>query len=159
MRNLNSSFTRVLVAWYGIFQIIHLVSLIRAAIALFQGGSFTFPALPPRNGWQPQAAYFLLGMGIIDTFNIIISLIFVYGYFTYARWRLTFGVLTLTVMMYSALIFAFGTIFTGAWKDNFVSYTILLIAFIPVIILYFLFTVQALRVRFYESSDSGTSFY
>lgn len=159
MRNLNNTFTRILVVWYAVFQLVHLVSLIRAAIALLQGGVFTFPALPPKTGWSGQTGFFLLGMGIFDAVNIIISLIFVYGYFTYARWRLTFGVLTLTVMMYSALVFAFATIASGAWMDNLVSYIIITVAFLPVIILYYLFTMQALKSRFYESSDSGTSIY
>lgn len=155
MRNLNSTFTRVLVVWYAVFQIAHLVSLVRAGIALLSGTIFTFPAMPPREGWTMQASDFLMGMAIFDSVNILLSLIFVYGYFSLARWRLSFGVLTLTVQMYSALVFGFATAVSGAWSNYPVSYISITIAFLPVVILYFQFTLQALKARFYESSASG----
>ncbi len=135
MRNPDSTLGRILVAYYGLVEVLHLIAIGRATVVLDMTGEMTFPAPPPAGGWSEQAGYFFVGVGVIDALNVIIALIFVYGYFRRARGRDWLGAITLTVAAYSALLFAFATIPTGAWAQRPVEYAVIVVAFAPVLVL------------------------
>ncbi|MGE5352827.1 MAG: hypothetical protein ACM3P0_12140 [Acidobacteriota bacterium] len=158
MKNLNSSFIRFLVIWYAVFQMAHLTFLLRAAQLFIQYKIFVFPASPPAGGWHWQAGNFLIGMGVMDGLNILLTLAFVWGYFAHSRWRLFAGLLNLSVMMYSAVVFAIGTIADGAWGPNIIEYVAMAVAFTPVVVLFFELLIMALKGRFYESYGEGLDF-
>ncbi|MGE5431874.1 MAG: hypothetical protein ACM3QX_12410 [Syntrophomonadaceae bacterium] len=158
MKNLNSSFIRFLVIWYAVFQMAHLTFLLRAAQMLIQLKIFVFPAPPPPGGWQWQAGNFLTGMGVMDALNILITLVFIWGYFANSRWRLLVGLLNLSMMMYSAAVFAIGTIFSGAWMPNIFEYAAMTAVFMPVIILFFELLIMGFKGRFYESYGEALDF-
>ncbi len=126
---------KILVAYFGFVEILHLIAIGRATVVLETTGEMTFPAPPPAGGWSEQAGYFFVGVGAIDALNVIIALIFVYGYFRRAPWRDWLGTLTLTVAAYSALLFAFATVPTGAWTHRPVEYAVIVVAFAPVLVL------------------------
>lgn len=139
MRGPNTPLAKLLVAYYGLIQTVHLVVLARAATLLLVNGSITFPAPPPPGGWTTQASHFLVGLGGVDAANAMAALAFVYGFFSRARWRYWLGTLTLSVAGCSALLFAYGTIASGAWAHNPVSYLSITLAFAPVAALTILF--------------------
>jgi hypothetical protein len=135
MSNPDSRLAKVLVAYYGFIQALHLIGIGRASVVLETTGEMTFPAPPPAGGWSEQAINFFVGVGAIDALNAVIALVFVYGFFKGARWRGWLGTLTLTVAAYSALLFAFATIPTGAWADRPVEHLVIVLAFAPVLAL------------------------
>ncbi|HSJ58675.1 MAG TPA: hypothetical protein VLC95_15940 [Anaerolineae bacterium] len=133
---------RGLVAYYGFIQAAHLIALLRAAILLLTTGRLTFPAPPPPPGWTDQARYFLVTLGLLDTFLILLSFAFVAGYFARARWHSWLGLATLSAFVASAFAFAGGTLPTGAWAAHPLAYLSLVLAFLPVVPL-FLFCLAA----------------
>jgi hypothetical protein len=135
MNNPNSTLAKLLVAYYGFIQALHLIGIGRATAVLETTGEMTFPAPPPAGGWSEQAINFFVGVGAIDALNVILALVFVCGFFKGARWRGWLGALTLTVAAYSALLFAFATIPTGAWAFRPVEYLVIVVAFVPVLVL------------------------
>ena len=135
MRDPGSGSARILVAYYGFIQVLHLIAIGRATVVLQTSGEMTFPAPPPAGGWSPQAEHFFVGVGAIDALNAVIALVFVYGFLKGARWRGWLGTLTLTVTAYSALLFAFATLPTGAWTVRPVEYLIIVVVFAPVLML------------------------
>jgi hypothetical protein len=128
---------RGLVAYYGFIQAAHLVALVRAAILLLTTGRLTFPAPPPPTGWTDQARYFLVTLGLLDTFLILLSFAFVAGYFARAPWHPWLGLATLSAFVASAFAFAGGTLPTGAWAAHPLAYLSLVLAFLPVAVLFF----------------------
>lgn len=76
-----------------------------------------------RRGWSAQLVHFLNGMAATDTLNAALALVFVYGYFTLRPvTRLAgLGTLTLTVSMYAAAVFTYGTVAVGAWTTHLVA--------------------------------------
>jgi hypothetical protein len=140
---------RLLVAYYGVVEVAHAIALARAGIQLMATGTIGFPALPPPEGWSIQVVPFLVGTGAVDAVNVVVAFAFVYGYFTKARWRWGLGTVTLTVTAYSAIIFAFGTIASGAWGHNPVGYLSIAAVFAPVVMLMVLYTTWAAADRLY----------
>lgn len=87
-------------------------------------------------------------MGATDAVNAVVALVFVYGYFAQARWRVWLGTLSLTVSAYSAIIFTYGTVASGAWTHNPTGYLSVALVFIPVAVLIILFSVWVVAGRF-----------
>jgi hypothetical protein len=137
---------KALVAWYGLFQAIHIVVNVRG-LAQLARGSLDFPAMPPPDGWSAQAVQFMTGIAATDLLNAVVTLVFVYGYFTRARWRLWLGTLTLTVSMYAAIVFTYATLASGAWPDNLFGYVFLTVTFVPVVVLFVLVCVWGVQGR------------
>ena len=131
--------TGLLVGYYGLLQLAHLMLLARAGLQLLSGGGIGFPAPPPSGGWQEQATHFLIGMGLVDAVNVPVSLLFVYGYFARAAWRDRVGTLALTISAYSAVAFLYGTAMSGAWADNLLDYFVVAFLFAPAVVLSALF--------------------
>ena len=95
MRDPDSRLAKILVAYYGFIQALHLVGIGWASVVLDTTGEMTFPAPPPVGGWSEQAINFFVGVGAIDALNAVLALVFVYGFFKGARWRGWLGALTL----------------------------------------------------------------
>ncbi|HDP67534.1 MAG TPA: hypothetical protein ENN20_03410 [Candidatus Marinimicrobia bacterium] len=124
-----------MIAWFGFVQSLHLLALFRALIIYIKTAQLPFPALPPPQGWSPQAEHFLVGNGIIDAVNIFLSLIFVYGFFKSKPWALKTGLISLTILLYSALIFGYATINAGAWSAHPFAYWTMALLYTPIFML------------------------
>ena len=154
MRGPDGRLARLLVAYYGVVEVAHAIALARAGIQLMATGTIGFPAPPPPGGWSTQVVPFLVGTGVVDAVNVVVAFAFVFGYFTKARWRWGLGTVTLTVAAYSAIIFAFGTIASGAWGHNPVGYLSVAAVFAPVAVLMVLYTTWAATGRLYEHASA-----
>lgn len=141
-----SKFSLFLIIWYGLYQAVHLIVNVLALVN-FSSGSVSFPALPPPSGWSPQTIHFFTAMAVVDSVNAVLSLVFIYGYVKRTRWRFWLGTLTLTVSMYAAILFNYGTLASGAWLENLFQYLFLNIAFFPVVILFCLFGIWAVSSK------------
>ena len=137
MTKTDSRFVKFLVAWYGLFQAVHILF---NGLYLLNPGMPPFP--PPAEGWLPQTVHLLNGIATADLVNAVFSLLFVYAYFTKAKWRMWLGTLTLTISMYAAIVFTYGTIAMGAWTGNLFGYVWTYIPFIPVIALFILVSLR-----------------
>jgi hypothetical protein len=157
MNNQSSTFTKILVAYCGLIQSAHILALTRSYTLLRQSGEITFLAQPPSGGWSLQAEHFLISLGAIDFVNALLVLVFVYGYFSRARWWYWLGTVTLTVSIITALVYAYGTIASGAWGGNLVEYLILLVLFTPVGVLYILFGIWGVNGKGGEGNPSEPS--
>jgi len=144
---------KALVVWYGLYQAGHFVF---NALYLLQPGTPPFP--PPAEGWLPQTVHFLNGMAASDLVNAVLSLVFVYGYFTRARWRMWLGTLTLTVSMYAAVVFTYGTVATGTWAGNLLGYLWFYVPFLPVVALFILVNVWVARGMGELPMDKGAEY-
>jgi hypothetical protein len=137
----NKPFIRTLIAYYGILQSLHLVVLVRAGTILLIQGRFPFPILPPPSGWDPQVIPFMLGLGTTDLAGILLGLFFVYrALITGACYR-RHGVISLTIFITGAIVFAFGTLPSGAWGAHPIAYGSMAVLFAPTILLF----IQLLR--------------
>ena len=142
LNNPDSNWAKFLVAWYGIYQFGHIIF---NSLYLLNPGTPPFP--PPADGWLPQTVHFLNGMAIVDLINAVLTQVFVYGHFTKATWRMWLGTLTLTISMYAAIVFTYGTIAIGAWAGNLLGYIWFYVPFIPVAILFGLVAIWTVRGR------------
>ena len=133
------------IAYYGILQSLHLVILVRAGVILLLQGRFPFPILPPPNGWDPQVIPFMIGLGTTDMAGILLGLIFTAQFFVKKRLNRRLGVISLTIFITGAVVFAIGTIFNGAWAAHPLAYGSMVILFLPVPILYYWLLVSNLR--------------
>ena len=130
------NWTVFLIGYYGILQSLHLVALIRAgAILLLEGGS-PFPILPPPGGWADQTLPFLLGLGATDAVGIILGMIFAYRAVIQDNFNRRLGVISLTIFITGAIVFAAGTFPSGAWGTHPVAYGTMAILFAPTVVLY-----------------------
>jgi hypothetical protein len=75
---------------------------------------------------------FLVATAVADAVNVALAWLFVYGYFARARWRWWVGGITLTAAVYSAIVFAWGTMASRAWGYRPVGYLLMAVAFVPV---------------------------
>lgn len=147
MRDPESRLAKLLVAYYGLIEAAHFVVLVQAGMRLLLTGRIGFPAPPPPGGWAGQLYPFFVAMGVVDAAGIAVAWLFVYGYFAGARWRWWAGWVTLTSIVYSAVVFAWGTVRSGAWSRWPVAYLALAVAFVPVALLVILYVTWAVRGR------------
>ncbi len=126
----------ILIAYYGLLQTLHLLVLIRAGIILLQGGEAPFPILPPPGGWGDQSMYFMFGLAGMDIVGIIFGIIFSYQALIKDMFIFVLGILSLTIFLSGAIVFAAGTFPTGAWASNPISYWIMVVLFMPSLFLY-----------------------
>ncbi|MCF7902882.1 MAG: hypothetical protein K9M19_05595 [Candidatus Marinimicrobia bacterium] len=99
-------------------------------------GDIGFPASPPAGGWPEGAIPFLVAMGITDAILIVMSEIFVIGFFKQKAWSERIGLVALAGSMATALVFALGTLPSGAWWAHPVAYGGMTILFVPYVILF-----------------------
>jgi hypothetical protein len=132
----NKPIIRILIAYYGILQSLHLVVLLRAGVILLLQGRFPFPILPPPGGWDPQVIPFMIGLGTTDIAGILLGLCFVYRALIKGAFYRRLGVISLTIFITGAIVFAVGTFPSGAWGTHPIAYGIMAILFFPAVILY-----------------------
>lgn len=136
---------KILIGFYGLLQSLHLLVLIRAgAILLFEGG-FPFPILPPRGGWTPQTIPFLVGLGITDSIGILLGMIFAVQFFAKKRLNRRLGVISLTIFITGAFVFAIGTLINDAWAAHPLAYVSMAVVFLPTPFLFYWLLVSNLR--------------
>ena len=78
----------------------------------------------------------MFGLAGTDVVAIFLAFIFVYQAYFKNKIRDLIGILSLTIFISGAIIFAVGTLFTGAWRSHPVGYGLMAILFLPVLILY-----------------------
>jgi len=127
---------KVLIAYYGILQSLHLLVLIRAGYMLLQGEPAPFPILPPPGGWQEQSIPFMFGLAGMDVIGIILGIYYSFKTFFKQEHILLLGILSLTIFISGAVVFAAGTYPSGAWAAHPLSYWSMVILFAPVPYLY-----------------------
>ena len=126
--------SRVLVAYFGVFQSFHLLMNARYQFLPFASRP-PLPFAPPPGGWTPQLVYFTSGMAVADLVNAALSLAFVYGFFRQAKWSSWLGTVTLTVAAYAAFAFTWGAVMAGAPALSW-SYAWMNVPTIPVLMLF-----------------------
>ncbi len=136
----------LLIAYYGSLQTLHLLALLRAGIILLQGGEAPFPILPPPGGWGDQSMYFMFGLAGMDVVGIILAITFSYQTLIKDKFMSVLGLLSLTIFLSGAIVFAAGTFPTGAWASNPISYWIMVILFTPSFFLYIKLLNHSLRI-------------
>lgn len=127
---------RLMTGYYGVLQSLHLLLLARAGWCLLQKQQMPFPASPPLGGWPGPALPYLLGMGIVDLFAIGLGLVFSYSFIIRKEINIVLGLISLTAALSSGIVYLMGTIPSGAWVANPLSYLAVLLLFSPVIPLY-----------------------
>jgi hypothetical protein len=126
--------SRALVVWYGIFQAGHLALNARYQFVPFADRP-PLPFTPPTEGWLPQTIAFGSGMAVADLLNAALSLLLVAGFFRRASWAGWLGTVTLTVSVYAAFAFTWGSVAAGAPALG-LSYLWLNLAMIPIVVLF-----------------------
>ena len=127
-----------LAGYYGILQTIHLFFLGRAGIILLKTGKVPFPASPPPGGWSKEVLPYLMGMAAADVIAILLGIYFVYFLLIKKTIKPLVGIISLTIALSSGVVYLIGTLPSGAWSHNPVSYLIVFLAFSPVIPLFIL---------------------
>lgn len=127
---------KVLIAYYGILQSLHLLVLIRAGYMLLQGEPAPFPILPPPGGWEEQTMPFMLGLAGMDVLGIFLGIFYSYQTISISKHHRLLGIISLTIFISGAIIFAAGTFPSGAWASHPFAYGAMVTLFTPVPILY-----------------------
>ena len=128
-----------LVYYYGALQIFHFVFLSVTYINYLKNGSIALLAPPPAGGWQQQSIAFFLAMGGVDAVNALLSILFVRSFIMNKKWSIYLGLIVLSISLYSAIIYLYPVLSTGAFQNNLINYLIIGVLFLPVIMLYVLF--------------------
>ncbi len=130
--------SRYLAGYYGFLQTMHIFFLGRAGLILMQTGRVPFPASPPPGGWDPAVLPFMMGMAAADVVAACLGIIFSYSLLIKKSFKPLVGIISLTIALSSAVVYLVGTLPAGAWVHNPISYLIVVLAFSPIIPLYFL---------------------
>jgi hypothetical protein len=128
-----SKLKRFLIGYYGGLQSAHLFFLARAGFIIQTTGRVPFPASPPPSGWPDSVWPFLLGMGAVDVVAASLGIFFSYQYLVKGDLKLRAGLISLTIAVCSGIIYLFGTLPSGAWAANPISYLIVVLVFSPVV--------------------------
>lgn len=135
----DDKFTKSLVLAFGLYQIAHLFSNFRGAFLYFGQGKLPFPAMPPAGGFDQHLINAYVDMAFMDSLNALVSLVFVWGYFTKKPWRLWLGGITLTLSVYAGILYNLSAFQAGAWAgDNLPGYLLVNITYLPVAVLWLL---------------------
>lgn len=135
MKKLNKIY-KWLIAYYGILQSLHILTLARAGGILFFSQLTPFPILPPVGGWSSQTMPFLYGLAGIDVIGILLGIIFAWRHLFKKNFKPILGLVSLTIFISGAVVFAAGTFPTGAWSAHPLSYWLMVLLFAPIIPLY-----------------------
>lgn len=146
----------LLVAYYALYQLVHVFVNIRGLGILISGGTLDFPAPPPAGGWSPDVVHIGIVIGFADLFGAVLALIFAYGYLRRAPWRLWVGTVALTISLYAHAIFAYWPLASGAWVGtNALVYVFIHVASLPILWLTAIVTRWALSGRLVEAGGRG----
>ena len=141
---------RFLAGYYGILQTAHLFFLARAGFILRKSGIVPFPASAPPGGWDIEVLPFLMGMAAADVVGAALGIQFAYSLIIKRRIKPLTGLISLTIALSSAIVYLVGTLPSGAWNHNPISYLIVFAAFSPIIPL-FIILVRAIAGNMKES--------
>lgn len=136
MKHKISGQLKFLIAYYGFLQSMHLLVLIRAGFLLLQGKIAPFPILPPPGGWQVQTMPFMFGLAGMDVIGIVFGIYYSFKTLLKQKHIALWGILSLTIFISGAVVFAAGTYPSGAWAAHPLSYWSMVILFAPVPYLY-----------------------
>ncbi len=132
-----------LIVYYGVLQTLHLLTLARAGLLILSGDPAPFPILPPPEGWSAQAMAFLYGLAGVDVIGIILGIRFAVQNTIQQRFNPRLGIVSLTVFISGAVVFAAGTFPSGAWAAHPASYLIMVALFAPSVLPYLLLLRQS----------------
>lgn len=127
---------RILILYYDILQSLHLLTLARAGFLMLQGNLSPFPILPPPGGWEEQSMAFFFGLAGMDVIGIILGFIFTFQMLISGKVNRTLGLLSLTIFITGAVVFAAGTFPSGAWGAHPIAYGAMVVLFAPNILLF-----------------------
>jgi hypothetical protein len=147
------SLFKTLVFYYGTLQSLHLVILIRAGLLILSTSISPFPILPPPNGWQDQVWPFMFALAGMDVLGILLAIIFAYYVFFKGKVLTLIGILSLTIFISGAIVFAAGTICAGAWQSHPLTYGVMAILFLPSPILLGLLIHRSSKLRHIEHNE------
>ena len=133
----SNTFPKVLIAYYGLLQSLHLLVLLRAGIIFLQGGEAPFPILPPPYGWQDQSMPFMFGLAGMDLIGIVLGIIFSYQTIFKKKFTPLLGIISLIIFISGAVVFGAGTFPSGAWAAYPIAYWVMVVLFAPSPILLF----------------------
>jgi hypothetical protein len=153
LKNPYHIFAKFLVGYVGLIQLFHFVVLVRAALLYSQAGKLGFPASPPQAGWHNQATPFLLATGAVDAVNVIFILLFVFAYFCKKWWWRPLGIMTMSIFVYSAVLYVAGAMTSGAWQLHIWEYLSVVIALLPTCGLLILFLIWGMRRAFWFGDE------
>ena len=88
---------------------------------------------------------FLVGLGITDSIGSLLGMIFTAHFFIKMRFNRRLGVISLTIFITGAIVFAIGTLINGAWTAHPLAYGSMAILFFPTPFLYYWLLVSNLR--------------
>jgi len=125
-----------LIAYYGVLQSLHLLVLLRAGALILSGQPHPFPILPSPQGWQQQAMAFMYGLAGMDIIGILLGIRFAYLAIFGHNVQRIIGILSLTIFISGAVVFATGTFPTGAWSTHPAAYWGMVVLFLPALLLY-----------------------
>lgn len=129
-------YTQFLIAYYGLLQTLHLIVLIRAGVILFFERRYPFPVLPPPGGWGEQAVLFMFGLAATDIAGILLAMAFAWLALFRGRFNRRLGVISLTIFITGAIVFAVGTFPSEAWAAHPLAYGMMVALFLPIPYLY-----------------------
>jgi len=127
--------TQILIIYYGLLQFLHLLVLIRAGILLLTTTKIPFPILPPASSWQTQTWPFLFGLAGTDVIGILLGIIFAVKSQFKGVVDQKLGLISLSIFITGAAVFAAGTFPTGAWSQHPIAYGGMVLLFIPCLFL------------------------
>jgi hypothetical protein len=135
---------RLLVNYYGVLQSLHILALVVSGLWWFQNGDLGVLALPPQGGWSAQSVHFLAATGMFD---LVIAACAIFFVLRYREGRASAGILgavALTGSVYSAVIYLYGTLRSGAWSAHLIAYSIIAAVFAPMVLLAVVFLYRRL---------------
>lgn len=127
-----------LVGYFGVLQAVHLAALLGSVRVWLTSATLGPLAPPPMDGWSEQITIFLLGNGLLDALIAPAGIAFAIGHRRRAAWAGWLGSVALTGSLYSAGLFAFGTLAAGAWSAHPLDYALITALFLPVLPLFWL---------------------
>lgn len=145
MKKHNNHTTKILIAYYGLLQTAHLLTLARAGILMLSGQTAPFPILPPQGGWEMDTLPFLFGLAGMDVIGILLALLFAYRALFKEKSNQLLGILSLTIFITGAIVFGAGTFPSGAWASNPFAYWAMVVLFLPAGWLYIRLLMDAAR--------------
>jgi hypothetical protein len=137
---------RLLTLYYGVLQSLHLLTLARAGLLILQGVAYPFPILPPPWGWETQSMAFLFGLAGMDMIGILLGIVFAGRFLLKGKMHRLLGILSLTIFITGAVVFAAGTFPSGAWEAHPIAYSVMVVLFAPTPLLF-------LRLLKYSKAD------
>ena len=148
----------LLVGYYALYQAVHVLVNARGLHILMTGGVLDFPVAPPPGGWSPDVVNICVAIGFAALFGAAVALLFAYGYFTGARWRIWAGTVALTITMYAHFVYAYWPIASGAWAGpNAGPYLFVHVATLPILALVALVARWALCGRLVEVAQPSSA--